>query len=232
MISDTTWPSFINDCSGDIKRLDYVWRYSSIPVAVPENVSTHSYWVAVYAVLIHIKCNPINTQVIGPLLLHSLLHDFPESVTGDIVRVFKYSTPTLKDEIETAERTMIKRFPTLIQNLLAIDLNLICGPEQYVDYDSVKAIQQYKQYIITVVKAADFMSLYQYMTREALRSNYEIIPYYNRFLVDLQAMSQSVTDINNFNAVQYYKDLYAEAVSIGKNSFQNNPEWDIKTGIV
>jgi hypothetical protein len=70
------------------------------------------------------------------------------------------------------------------------------------------------------------------MTREALRSNYEIIPYYNRFLVDLQAMSQSVTDINNFNAVQYYKDLYAEAVSIGKNSFQNNPEWDIKTGIV
>ena len=137
------------------------------------------------------------------------------------MRVFKYSTPTLKDEIEKAERTMIKQFPKLIQDLLAIDLNLICGPEQYVDYDSVKAIQQYKQYITTVVKAADFMSLYQYMTREALRNNHEIVPFYYRFLADLLAMSESVSNTNNFDAVQYYKDLHMEALSIGKNSFQN-----------
>lgn len=47
------WKPLLEAASSDVRRLDYVIRYSSIPVSVPEAVSTHMFWVALYAMMVH-----------------------------------------------------------------------------------------------------------------------------------------------------------------------------------
>lgn len=178
---------------GDVKRLDNVIRYSSIPTIVKESVSTHSYWVSLYSVLIHRILRPRNTTLIAPILITALIHDLPECVTGDVVRTFKYSSESLKREIDEAEAGIIKNFAKPIFDLYALRDDLV-GQEE-------------RQYIKDVVKAADFMSLHQYMLREIRRGNDEIIPFYKRMEMDLKNMSKSSSELS---------DLYKAMLKMAK----------------
>ena len=98
-MSKNFWDEVIKASTSDVRRLSSVWRYSSVPVAVQENVAEHSYWVALYGAMIHRALDP-NVGILGHVVLKSLLHDLGECVTGDVVRIFKYSTPELKVEVD------------------------------------------------------------------------------------------------------------------------------------
>ena len=95
MENEAFWNSLIRTTTDDVKRLTAVWRYSSIPVAVRENVAEHSYWVALYAVLI-VRELGAGQDVQGMVAIDGLIHDVGECVTGDVVRPFKYSSPEFK----------------------------------------------------------------------------------------------------------------------------------------
>lgn len=100
---------------GPVSRMSHVTRYSSFPVHRRENVAEHSWWVCFISYLISedLNCSwaadpdddrKINT---GVLLSRALVHDLDESLSGDLIRSFKYSDPDLREAVRlAAERNM------------------------------------------------------------------------------------------------------------------------------
>ncbi len=153
--------------TGDVRRLDDVVRFSSIPIVVPELVSTHQYWVALYAALIHSTIRPDDAHLMGRVMIKAVTHDLIEGWTGDFVRTFKYSSEKLRSAIAEAESDLLASLPSALQQLCTdVDDNELA-------------------YVQDVVKAADFMSLHQYMVREWMRGNKSIGVFYDRMVNDL-----------------------------------------------
>ncbi len=172
---------FILECTSDIKRLDYVDRYSTVPVTHKETVAAHSYWVALYSMMIHNRfsdyCGFNNDSIKSALLCEALIHDAVEAFTGDIVRLFKYTTPSLKKEIDNAECKWSELFSTSITNTGVDALNDEC-----------------KRYVKRVIKLADFISLYTYLSREVQRGNSEILPFHSRMINEFILMADKDND--------------------------------------
>jgi 5'-deoxynucleotidase YfbR-like HD superfamily hydrolase len=197
------WEEFI-ETTHETQRMDYVQRYSSIPITIPESVSTHSYWVAMYSAMIHQLLNPNDTVTLCACVMQALVHDTPESQVGDFVRTFKYRTKALKQAIDEAENCIIDEFGPSLKALLNVSSTLSkeCGHSDYVK---------------SVVKAADFMSLHNYMVRELVRGNREIIPFYDRMISDLKEMEKSnigttfKTGGLDFEPSMFFSELAAHA---------------------
>lgn len=188
-----SWSDVLSAMTGNIQRLDRVTRYSSIPFSFPEATSTHSFWVAFYSALIcaHLK---EKSPPLADVLLYAITHDAAEAVTGDVVRLLKYSTPELKREVDRSEKILVNQmFPQVLRSLMI---------------SPTKAVK-------AVVKAADFMSLFHYMRREAARMNLEIIPYYARMLSDLEVASKKAPKW----LTKFYWEIMLEAKSIYRECF-------------
>lgn len=198
------WKDVLDAASGDIRRLSYVVRFSSVPVIVPENVADHSYYVALYSVLIHRHMDG-ERSLYSPIMLHAITHDLTEAMTGDLVRTFKYSSSEFKQAVDSAEKSMISRFPT--------DITTLHNMWVFEAGDQI-------QYVKAVVKAADFMSLHQYMIREVARGNQEIRPFFERMLADLRQEGDAVEQNPN-PKISAMADLYrlmANTTSPGKRT--------------
>lgn len=204
------WDAVLVASSGDIRRLASVWRYSSIPICIPENVADHSYWVALYSVAIHdevINQSP-NAQrkkyskrdVLLAIVLKALVHDMGEAVTGDIVRPFKYSTEALKKAVDEAEHTMMgERLPKSLTKIAS-------------DAGKIASEADASTYVEAIVKAADFMSLYQFMRREILRGNVEIVGFVGRMCEDFGKMCSAPHLSYPFDVLEpYYRCLEKNA---------------------
>lgn len=195
----------INTLNSNVKRLDYVDRYSSIPTVCRETVSQHSYWVTLYSALIH-KAVSNDDDIMRLVLLKSVTHDIMECVTGDFVRTFKHSSTDLKSAIDKAEKGMKSLLPLSVRNLME---------------DAVTGNDLIDPYVSDVVKVADFMSLYHFMTRELERGNREIIPFYKIMVNDLYNARERTSKYshtkmvkNHFSGVfpsLYYVHLYRMA---------------------
>jgi 5'-deoxynucleotidase YfbR-like HD superfamily hydrolase len=189
------WTDVLDAASGDVRRLSSVVRYSSIPITVPENVAEHSYWVCLYSALVHQALRPSDTELVGAILLKATVHDLAECVTGDVVRTFKYSSKTLRKEINRAEDRLARDLPGPVQVLMnGLVPNLAGENYEYVDF---------------VVKAADFMSLHQYMVREVRRGNREIMRFFLKMEDDLASMAK--------NSPKYLSGLYNEMLQTARN---------------
>lgn len=179
------WKPLLEAASSDIRRLDYVTRYSSIPVTVPENDSTHMYWVSVYSMMVHRKL--VGPKELDALIMqHALTHDALECLSGDIVRTFKYSSREFRAAVNKAEQGLASSLPVEVRSLL---------DEVQLHITSFGHSHHWKgDYVKDVVKAADFMSLYQYMWREKKRGNSEIDPFFGRMIEDLKGMAKKLND--------------------------------------
>ena len=200
------WKELI-ETTREVQRMDYVQRYSSIPITVPESVSTHSYWVAMYSAMIHRSLNPNDIATLCACVIQALVHDTPESQIGDFVRTFKYRTKALKQAIDDAEKDIIEEFGPSLKSLLTASSALAaeCGKTGYVK---------------SVVKAADFMSLHNYMIRELTRGNREIVPFYDRMISDLKDMARSNDGVTfktggtDFEPSVFFSELADHATSM------------------
>lgn len=175
-----------------IKRLDSVIRYSSIPVAHHESVAQHSYWVTIYTLLIH-KTIGGEDRLTKDLLIAALIHDSAESRSGDYVRTHKYSSESLKKELDKSEELIVESFPQEIRDLFKKPFD--------VTYDD-------GLYIKDVVKAADFVSLFHYMRKEAAMHNMEIVPFYYRMIVDLSDMCDKMRAKFETSSMPYHSHLH------------------------
>lgn len=172
------WSSILKAASGDIRRLSYVNRYSSIPTLIKENTAEHLAYTAIYAILIHNELEGKQSIFCGEteayIMLHALTHDFSDMISGDLVRVFKYAYPEFTTAVHKAEELMVKKLDKSLLSLCKhVDTNM--------DW-----------YIKSVVKAADFMSLYEYLWREKNMGNKEVEQFFQRMLADMKMMQQKL----------------------------------------
>lgn len=201
------WGQLIDVSSGQVRRLSYVWRFSSIPVTVPENVAEHSYWVTLYSMLIHMKLyeeKPVDAPLMCAILSEATVHDIGECVTGDFVRTFKYSDPKLKEAIDEGEAK-------------EVDKNLEKPLVDAIHQSSQLAEKNRIDYVKAVVKAADFLSLFQFMRREWVRGNREIKEFYEIMIKDLHGMAkkQEKSKIPEaLNLADFYYKLAQDAAEL------------------
>lgn len=100
---------------GPIRRLSHTYRFSSIPTLRRENVAEHCYYVSLVSLMIAEDLVKAGATVdFEKLYKKVVLHDIDESITGDFIRAFKYSTPELKAAIDTAAD---KKATELLQKL-------------------------------------------------------------------------------------------------------------------
>lgn len=186
------WRKFV-DLTSTFKGVDYAWRYGTIPITVRENVSTHLFWVTHYAALLHLRVDPTDHETLGVCLMGASLHDIGESLTGEVVRTFKYTTPELKQEIDRAENIMLDRLPDEAKELFIV-------------YDDMltKLGTGGAEYVRVVLKVADFVAVFQFMKRELERGNREIGPYYDRMISDLKMMRDGAALVTSPHGILFH----------------------------
>jgi 5'-deoxynucleotidase YfbR-like HD superfamily hydrolase len=110
------------------------------------------------------------------ILKYALVHDVGESVTGDVVRPFKYATPEMKRAADEAEDILTQRLmPDVVKQIIG-------------ELDDPRNTT-YADYVKDVIKAADFLCVYVFMNREFLHGNQEIEPFRKRMVADMTAMA-------------------------------------------
>jgi 5'-deoxynucleotidase YfbR-like HD superfamily hydrolase len=177
------WKKFLINDYADVKRLDYVIRYSSIPSNFRESVSQHSFWVVLNSCLLNRELFQGNVfpELELMILKKALIHDIGECITGDLVRTFKYSNKDLKEIVNKSEHDMMEKyFPKLLLGLISETNNIKNKDDE--------------NYVNAIVKAADFISLFHYMNRQHNQGNREITPFINKMKIDLKEMSNKAKD--------------------------------------
>jgi 5'-deoxynucleotidase YfbR-like HD superfamily hydrolase len=157
--------------------------------------------------MIHTALDPDDTDTLAACLLQAAIHDIIEGIgSGDIVRTFKYRSEALREAIDEAEIQVMEESPQSLKRLFSVSKSL-----------QEKTGKQ--KYIESVVKAADFMSLHNFMIRELERGNQEIKPYFERMTQDLHKMSVKNKGVvfitsggNEFILSGFYDELVTNAV--------------------
>jgi 5'-deoxynucleotidase YfbR-like HD superfamily hydrolase len=118
--------NFIKFLFGSNRRISRVVRFSTRPRLVDEYVSTHSYYVTLYALIISKMLIEKGIKInLESVLTRALVHDLDESVSGDIIRIFR---ERLSDELEElcqeVMKGILKGLPYKIFNYLLEEWNL------------------------------------------------------------------------------------------------------------
>ncbi|OPZ35528.1 MAG: 5'-nucleotidase [Synergistetes bacterium ADurb.BinA166] len=176
------WASFLTEAASDVRRLNSVDRFSSIPVRERESVALHSYWVVLYSLMLHRRLDGPG-EALGSLLSYAAVHDLPECLTGDVVRTFKYSSGEFREAVQAAEHSMVERLPKPVLSML-----------RRAESMSGDGTWEHGWYVETVAKAADFLSLYQYLMRELRGGNSDIGPFVKAMRADMNKMRKKVSE--------------------------------------
>jgi len=150
---------------GGIHRLSHVYRYSSLPTLRKENVSEHTFYVALYAMFIArdveqlaLADPDISVRAVvdyAKLLSRALLHDLDESHTGDFLRVVKYGHPQLKSILDELATSLVGK----IQSELGIDFMSTWKNAKDGDLEGL------------IVEIADFARVVSYVLEETQSGN-------------------------------------------------------------
>lgn len=100
--------------AGETNRARFVERYGSFPHIHQENVAEHSFYVALYSLMLWHETDGI--AELGIVLSRALMHDIEESVTGDMLRAVKYSSKEMKKSMDDAGSRLLR---TLLQHMMA-----------------------------------------------------------------------------------------------------------------
>jgi len=95
--------------TGKIRRLSHIKRFSSFPVNRQENVSEHSFWVALYSYLIATMMSQQGFKInIDKTVTKAIVHDLEEALTGDIIRSFKYKNDNFRKMSKDIESSLME----------------------------------------------------------------------------------------------------------------------------
>lgn len=96
--------------------LNGVNRFSMLKLCHNENVLEHTGMVVILAYLIAGKCNDRMQEPLDYALVleKALVHDFDETITGDVTRPVKYFSPELRKEFSKVEEAGIKNIERLL----------------------------------------------------------------------------------------------------------------------
>jgi 5'-deoxynucleotidase YfbR-like HD superfamily hydrolase len=153
--------------TGSVTCTRNVLRYSIFPRHHAESVAEHSYFTALYAVVIlkWLKVYPTekyeqpNAETV---LARALLHDVDESQSGDFVRRFKHSDPELKDLLHRVSRRFV------LKVMVQLDPCHTGPGTGDVGYTMVQHWDNAKDHTIEgrIVAFADYLSVLSYIAQE------------------------------------------------------------------
>lgn len=127
-------------------------RYNPWPKHNTETVAAHSYYTALFTMLLCDELK-VSSQVKAAALKIALLHDLPESITNDITHDAKKEMPEVCQCLDEYEKKYFKKhFPKQYDEMY---------DESFEDYRIARAI----------VKAADILSVIQYCDNEVQLGN-------------------------------------------------------------
>lgn len=112
--------SLFEQLTGPVRRLHNVERYSSMPILKEENVAEHQWQVAFISLVIYwdqkvafeeaesaaevSELGLVFAQLQPEVFLpRAICHDISESMSGDIIRSFKYSTKPVAEAMKDAD---------------------------------------------------------------------------------------------------------------------------------
>ena len=152
---------------GNPSRLRYVVRFSTCHTVHKESVAEHSYYVALYALLISewlVFEVQYDFGVVGlcreTLLRDALLHDFEEAITGDVNRVFKYSDPAIKEALDIGGELALR---TIVHKLqIDCDMNAWAWRWRHCKQDGYEG---------RILDFCDFLSVLSYVVQELTNAN-------------------------------------------------------------
>lgn len=105
---------------GDVTRLRNVIRFNNCQRQHDESVAEHTFYVTFYAMVLadwfESEYHPIPSINHTQLLKMCILHDFEESISGDIPRNFKHFRPELRDQLHSAASTIFDRVVKHLQS--------------------------------------------------------------------------------------------------------------------
>lgn len=149
---------------GSPTRLRDTFRYSTSRVHHPESVAEHSYYVALYSMLVgrwaneHFKVEgPFPAVNLASLLQKALVHDLEEARSGDFPRPFKNSSPELKRMLDGAATIA---FTQILAPLVGQD-----GPEFEIMVDFWSESKDHTREG-RIVEFCDFLSVLSFMLQE------------------------------------------------------------------
>ena len=142
----------IMQTSQKMYHLSGTMRFNNQFLLRQENVAEHSYMVVS---IVNLICEEFNIKMHDHLqaLQYAIVHDIPESITGDIISPTKNGIDGLAKSLDQYElNIMIKHFPLLHPAF-----------RSFVDERNIIAF--------TILKMADYMSVNTCMNREKLLGN-------------------------------------------------------------
>lgn len=152
---------------GPHRRISRIIRYSTRLRIFDETVSSHSYFVTLYALIMaHMlqeKGHKINVENV---ILRALLHDLDEGVSGDIIRIFRQK---LKGELEVLNRKSL--------NYILQDLPKVIKEKYLTQWD-----RKFDNLEGLIVKAADDISGLIYCKEQLQLGNKSFRPIYDNYL--------------------------------------------------
>jgi len=145
--------------TGDFDRLRNVVRWSIVPRNHNENVAEHSYYTALYALVLALELRESGFTVgVESVLMKALLHDVEESISGDFVRTYKHSHKGLHKAIEAVNVSLATKMFQPYSH---------AGPELFENWRHAKDHTCEG----LLVKFADFLSVLSYVIREVSLGN-------------------------------------------------------------
>lgn len=193
--------------TGPLNRVHSVYRYSARSVHKQESVAEHSYFVALYAIMIGDYLDlKYDTERV---LRRAITHDLDESVTGDFVRSFKYYDNEFRHQLHTASgrflRQILDGYPPVIQDYYT---DWYCAKDSTIEGE--------------LIRVADFMSVVAYILREWAMGNRTL----NDIVDEIAAYGLSVMQITTYPRLQ---DFVHDALTLLREEVENEVNttyWD------
>jgi len=82
----------------ELTNLNHVHQFQTQPILKSVSVAQHSYWVALYALVLHDQLFQMTDR--ETVLALALVHDLEEVVSGDINTVFKHRDPDMLQSLQ------------------------------------------------------------------------------------------------------------------------------------
>lgn len=166
-------------------RLRYVVRFSICPRVHDESVAEHSFYTAYIAMMIavdihrgHLANGDSRGRVdIGLVVSRALMHDMDESYSGDFIRMFKHSSPEVKNAIDSASEGFMKKFTHTVANGAEWVFNLWKEAKD----TSIEGL---------IVSLSDFLSVVSYVVQEINAGNHNMFEH----LEDLRKFYETFHD--------------------------------------
>ncbi len=173
---------------GTTAQMRNVIRWGTSHRSHDETVAEHHYYTTLYSMFIALDMMKTHNLTLSKVMVRAMVHDIEESITGDVPRQFKHSSPAIAFAIEHGAREFVK---TVFNDL-----------ESNASDSLYEAWAHSKDHSIEgrIVKLADFLSVVSYTHQELSSGNKILI----KGIAEISTYWESIYKDGSFDILNKY----------------------------